>query len=38
VQVEAITSVAVITADGPASRALYLDVLGLPIKPLDGDN
>jgi catechol 2,3-dioxygenase-like lactoylglutathione lyase family enzyme len=37
VQVEAVTSVAVITADGPASRALYLDALGLPLKQLDGD-
>ncbi len=35
--VESVTSVAVITADGPASRALYLDGLGLPLKQLDGD-
>jgi hypothetical protein len=37
VQVESLTSVAVITADGPASRALYIDALGLPLKQLDGD-
>jgi hypothetical protein len=36
-QVEAVTSVAVISADGPASRALYVDALGLPLKQLDGD-
>lgn len=36
-QIESITSVAVITADGPASRALYMDTLGLPLQQLDGD-
>lgn len=36
-QVEAVTSVAVITADGPASRGLFRDALGLPLKQLDGD-
>lgn len=36
-QVESVTSVAVISADGPASRALYIDALGLPLKQLDGD-
>jgi hypothetical protein len=37
VQVESVTSVAVITADAPASRALYMDALRLPLKQLDGD-
>jgi len=37
VQVESVTSVAVISADAPASRALYMDALGLPLKQLDGD-
>lgn len=36
-QIESVTSVAVITADAPASRALYLEALGLPLKQLDGD-
>ncbi len=37
VEIESVTSVAVITADAPASRALYMDALGLPLKQLDGD-
>lgn len=36
-KVKFITSVAVITPDVPASRALYMDALGLPLKQLDGD-
>ena len=35
--VEFITSVAVITPDVPASHRLYLDALHLPLKRLDGD-
>jgi catechol 2,3-dioxygenase-like lactoylglutathione lyase family enzyme len=37
VKIESVTSVAVITADPAASRALYLDSLGLPLKRLDGE-
>jgi catechol 2,3-dioxygenase-like lactoylglutathione lyase family enzyme len=37
VKIEFITSVAVITSDATASRALYMDALGLPLKQLDGD-
>lgn len=37
VRIESMTSVAVITSDAAASRALYLDALGLPLKQLDGD-
>ena len=36
-QIESVTSVAVITPDVSASRALYLDALQLPLKQLDGD-
>lgn len=36
-RIESVTSVAVITADAKASLALYRDVLGLPLKQLDGD-
>lgn len=36
-RIESITSVAVITPDASASRALYLDALGLPLEQLDGD-
>lgn len=36
-KIEFITSVAVITPDAPASRALYVDALGLPLKQLDGE-
>ena len=32
-----VTSVAVVTADPPASRALYVDALGLPLRRLDGE-
>jgi catechol 2,3-dioxygenase-like lactoylglutathione lyase family enzyme len=37
VKVLFITSVAVITSDASASRALYMDALGLPLEQLDGD-
>jgi catechol 2,3-dioxygenase-like lactoylglutathione lyase family enzyme len=37
VKIEFVTSVAVITSDPAASRALYMDTLGLPLKQLDGD-
>ena len=37
VKIEFITSVAVITTDATASRALYMDALGLPLKQLDRD-
>jgi catechol 2,3-dioxygenase-like lactoylglutathione lyase family enzyme len=37
VKIEFITSVAVITSNASASRALYMDALGLPLKQLDGD-
>jgi catechol 2,3-dioxygenase-like lactoylglutathione lyase family enzyme len=37
VKIESMTSVAVITSDATASRALYMDALGLPLKQLDGD-
>jgi catechol 2,3-dioxygenase-like lactoylglutathione lyase family enzyme len=37
VKIEFVTSVAVITSDAAASRALYMDALGLPLKQLDGD-
>jgi catechol 2,3-dioxygenase-like lactoylglutathione lyase family enzyme len=36
-QVQFITSVAVIAADPPESRKLYLDTLGLPLEQLDED-
>ena len=36
-QIEFVASVAVITSDAAASRALYMDALGLPLKQLDGD-
>ena len=36
-QIEFVASVAVITPDPAASRALYMDALGLPLKQLDGD-
>lgn len=36
-KIEFVASVAVITADPAASRALYADALGLPLKQLDGD-
>jgi catechol 2,3-dioxygenase-like lactoylglutathione lyase family enzyme len=36
-QVQFITSVAVIAPDPPASRKLYLNTLGLPLEQLDGD-
>lgn len=32
-----VTSVSVVTADPPASRELYVDALGLPLKRLDGE-
>ena len=36
-EIEFIASVGVITADPVASRRLYVDTLGLPLKQLDGD-
>lgn len=36
-QIEFITSVAVITPKAAESRRLYVDTLGLPLKQLDGD-
>jgi catechol 2,3-dioxygenase-like lactoylglutathione lyase family enzyme len=36
-QVQSITSVAVIAPDPPASRRLYVDALGLPLERLDGE-
>lgn len=36
-KIESITSVAVITPDASASRALYMNALGLPLHQLDGD-
>ena len=36
-KIESVTSVAVITSEPAASRALYVDALGLPLKQLDGD-
>lgn len=32
-----ITSVAVIADDPPASRKLYVDTIGLPLRPVDGE-
>jgi catechol 2,3-dioxygenase-like lactoylglutathione lyase family enzyme len=32
-----VTSVAVVTPDPAASRALYIDALGLPLRRLDGE-
>ena len=36
-QVQFIASVAVVTQDPPASRALYVDALGLPLERTDGE-
>lgn len=36
-KIESIASVAVITPDAATSRALYIEVLGLPLEQLDGD-
>lgn len=36
-QIESVTSVSVITADPAASRRLYIEALGLPLKQLDGE-
>jgi catechol 2,3-dioxygenase-like lactoylglutathione lyase family enzyme len=36
-QVQFIASVAVIAPDPPASRKLYADTLGLPLRPFGGD-
>jgi catechol 2,3-dioxygenase-like lactoylglutathione lyase family enzyme len=36
-EIKFVASVAVITADAEASRRLYMDALGLPLKQLDGD-
>ncbi len=37
VRIEFVTSVSVITADPPASRRLYVEALGLPLRQLDGE-
>src|SRR6478752_4581158 len=37
VDIEGVTSVAVITPDAALSRRLYVNGLGLPLKQLDGD-
>ena len=37
-KIEFITSVAVITADPPESRKLYVDALGLPLEAAEGDD
>lgn len=36
-KIESVTSVAVIAPDPPASRRLYMDALGLPLRQLDGE-
>lgn len=36
-QIEFVTSFAVIAPNAAESRALYMDALGLPLKQLDGD-
>lgn len=36
-KIEFIASFAVIAADPPTSRRLYMDALGLPLEQLDGD-
>jgi catechol 2,3-dioxygenase-like lactoylglutathione lyase family enzyme len=36
-KIQFVASVAVITSDAQASRRLYMDGLGLPLKQLDGD-
>lgn len=36
-QVQFVTSVAVVAPDPPASRRLYVDALGLPLERLDGE-
>jgi catechol 2,3-dioxygenase-like lactoylglutathione lyase family enzyme len=38
VQIQFISSFAVITADPPASRRLYVDALGLPLAAAEGDD
>jgi catechol 2,3-dioxygenase-like lactoylglutathione lyase family enzyme len=38
VQIQFISSFAVITPDPAASRALYVDALGLPLETADGDD
>ena len=37
-QIEFIASFAVVTPDVPASRALYIDALGLPLEHAEGDD
>jgi catechol 2,3-dioxygenase-like lactoylglutathione lyase family enzyme len=37
VKIESVTSVAVIAPGAAASRALYMNALGLPLRRLDGD-
>jgi catechol 2,3-dioxygenase-like lactoylglutathione lyase family enzyme len=36
-KIEFVTSIAVIAPDPPESRRLYMDVLGLPLRQLDGE-
>ena len=36
-EIDFVASVAVITPDAEASRRLYIEALGLPLKQLDGD-
>jgi catechol 2,3-dioxygenase-like lactoylglutathione lyase family enzyme len=37
VKIEFLSTIAVITSDPPASRALYVDALGLPLQSATGD-
>jgi len=36
-RIQSLASVAVVTADPPASRRLYMDTLGLPLTQMGGD-
>ena len=36
-EIEFVTSLAVVTPDPPASRKLFVDALGLPLEPLDAE-
>jgi hypothetical protein len=38
VDIQFITSMAVITPDPPQSRALYVSALGLPLQAAEGDD
>jgi len=37
-EIQFIASVAIVTADPPESRELFIDALGLPLKPHEGDD